>query len=160
MYELEQELASIIRFILDAAGNPAPYYHEIPQDFLVPSIYFPTPEITTGGETFLTYRAEYVWYISFFGSTTQDAYDMALKALTAIKESRNLIPLISDTGEQTGKGIRVKDPEIKKIADGAYRLVIEFASRRPYDRQTAWYAEKLHINQQIKHLLPDGGYNE
>ena len=56
---IEQELASIIKFVLDATDDPAPYYHNIPEDFFVPAVYFPTPEITTGGETFLTYRMEY-----------------------------------------------------------------------------------------------------
>jgi len=147
---LEQELASIMKFILDATDSPAPYYHTIPENFLVPSVYFPTPEITSDGETFLTYRLDYVWYISFFHSTTQDAYSMALKALTAIKESRNLIPLISDTGATTGKWLRIRDPELKKVADGAYRLVIEFASRRPYRKQSAEYAQSFTVNQSIK----------
>jgi len=147
---LEQELASIMRFILDATDSPAPYYHTIPEDFLVPSVYFPTPEITSDGETFLTYRLDYVWYISFFHSTTEDAYAMAHKALTAIKEARNLIPLISDTGAATGKGLRTKDPELKKVADGAYRLVIEFASRRPYRKSDAELAQNFTVNQSIK----------
>ena len=37
---LEKEVASIIKFILDSAGNPVPYYHNMPENFVVPSVYF------------------------------------------------------------------------------------------------------------------------
>ena len=52
---LEQEMASIMKYVIDRAGKPAPYYWEVPAHFVVPSAYFPMPEIDTGGETFLTY---------------------------------------------------------------------------------------------------------
>ena len=46
---LEQEMASIIKFVLDRAGGPSPYYWNVPRHFCVPAAYFPTPEIDTGG---------------------------------------------------------------------------------------------------------------
>lgn len=43
---LEKEFAAVIRVILDSAGSPAPYYHNIPESILiVPSVFFPSPEI-------------------------------------------------------------------------------------------------------------------
>lgn len=89
---LEQELASIMKYTLDRAGNPSPYYYEVPQHFTVPAVYFPTPEITTGGETFATYNMEYAWYIKFFHKSSQEAYALALAVLTAIKETVTLFP--------------------------------------------------------------------
>ena len=38
---LEQELASIIKFTLDRAGNPSPYYWNVQENFCVPAAYFP-----------------------------------------------------------------------------------------------------------------------
>lgn len=143
---IEQELASIIKFVLDATGNPAPYYHNIPEDFYVPAAYFSTPEITTGGETFLTYRMEYDWYIHFIHSTTEDAHAMALKAITAIKESRNLIPLIGMDGAKTGDGIRINDPSLRVVDRGVVRLMIRFVSRRPYAKAEGSAAQEFLIN--------------
>lgn len=142
---LEQELASIIKFVLDAADNPAPYYHNIPEDFIVPAAYFPTPEIRTGGDTLLTYRMEYDWNIHFFHATTEDAHALALKALTAIKVSRNLIPLIDMNGNLTGDGIRINDPELRKLDRGAVRLAIHFVSRRPYYAKESVKAQSFEI---------------
>lgn len=134
---LEQELASIIRFTLDRAKNPSPYYWEVPQHFNVPAVYFPTPEIATGGETFLTYSVDYAWYIRFFHTTSQRAYADAFSVLTAIKGNRNLIPLISETGERAEGSIRVKDPKIKVLDNGAAQLTIEWRSRKPYESEQA-----------------------
>ena len=56
---LEQEMASIIKYVLDRAGGPSPYYWNVPRHFSIPAAYFPTPELDTGGETFLTYWTLY-----------------------------------------------------------------------------------------------------
>ena len=134
---LEQELASIFGFVLTAAGNPTPYYRNLPQDFQVPAAYFPIPEIYTSGDTFNDYGAEYDWYIKFIHAETQEAYEMALNALTAIKQARNLIPLKAQDGKLTGKGVRIKDPELRTLDDGVVQLKIRFISRRPYSRSAA-----------------------
>ena len=129
---LEQEMASIIKFTLDTAGNPSPYYWEVPQHFSIPAAYYPTPEIVTGGETFLTYNMDYTWFIKFFHRSSQAAYALAFPILTAIRENRNLIPLITETGERAEGNVRVKDPTIKVLDNGAAQLTIEWRSRRPY----------------------------
>lgn len=131
---LEQEIASIIKFVLDSVGNPAPYYYNVPKSFSVPAVYFPRPEIATGGETFRTYRMEYDWFIKFFHSTTEDAHALAMTALTAILERRNLIPIIGTDGTPTGKGLRINDPAIKEIDNNTVQLKITFTSRKPYYR--------------------------
>jgi hypothetical protein len=134
---LEQELASIMKYTLDRAGNPSPYYYEVPQHFTVPAVYFPTPEITTGGETFETYSMEYAWYIKMFATTSQEAYALGLAVLTAIKGNRNLIPLIDETGERARENIRLYDPKLKVLDNGAAQLTLNWASRRPYDAEAA-----------------------
>ena len=133
MLVLEQEVASLIKFILDSAGNPAPYYNEVKENFVVPSIYFPSPEIDSDGETFNTYRLGYIWRVKLFHKTTEDAYAMALKVLVALKAARNLIPLIGEDGEETGELLRIEDPEAKKLDSGVYQLTINWDSRRPYN---------------------------
>ncbi len=133
---LEKEIASIIKYTLDAAGNPSPYYYNIPQHFAVPAAYFPTPEISTRGETFSTYAMEYMWFIKFFHNTTQEAYDIALKALSAMKCGRNLIPLIDTDGNVTNEYVRIKDPSLNTMDTGAVQLKLEWTSRRPYNTKT------------------------
>ena len=142
---LEQEVASIIKFTLDNAGNPAPYYGEIKKDFVVPSCYFPSPEIDTDGETFRTYRLRYSWFIKFFHKTTEEAYALALSVLLALKRARNLVPIIGEDGEPTGERLRIQDPSMKKLDSGVYQLVIEWDSRRQYDAPTVVNMQEYYI---------------
>lgn len=143
---LEQEVASIIKFVLDSTGNPAPYYNEVKKNFVIPSCYFPAPEIGTGGETFSTFKMRYRWYIKCFHKTTEDAYQIALSALLAIKKARNLIPLIGEDGRETGGHLRIRDPEIKKLDDGVYQIILEWDSRRPYDDPVPTLMQEYYIS--------------
>lgn len=144
---LEQEIASIIKFTLDEAGNPTPYYWNVPESFAVPAAYFPSPDIGSGGSTLRTYKMDYEWFIKFFHKTTEEAHELGLKALKAIKERRNLVPLIDTEGKATGKGVRIDDPELKKIDEGAVQLKITFTSRRPYYRPEVEKMQEYHIEQ-------------
>ena len=130
---LEQEMASIIKYVLDRAGGPSPYYWNVPRHFSIPAAYFPTPELDTGGETFLTYWTDFVWYIKLFHRTGQGAYSAGSAVLQAIRAGRNLIPLIAqDGGEIEGEWVRVNDPKLKVLDDGAAQLTMSWRSRRPY----------------------------
>lgn len=130
---LEQEIASIMAFALRYAGNPSPYYYDVPENFQYPAMYFPQPEIDTGGETFRTYAMHYSWYINIFHKTTEDAFAMAWKVLTALKQKRNLVPLINEDGSKAGGGLRLNDPSAKVVDTGVAQLTLAWTSRRPYD---------------------------
>ena len=149
---LEQEIASIIKFTLDGAGNPSPYYYNVPEDFTVPAAYFPSPEISTRGETFRTYAMEYAWYIKFFHKTNAEAHELALAVLTAIKQARNLVPLIGASGNPTGRKLRLDDPEISYTTrgqsvdeSGAAILKLYWTSRRPYTDAEVLKMQEYHI---------------
>ncbi len=128
---LEQEIASAMKFIIKNSGSPAPYYYKVPQDFFVPAVYFPSPEIESDGYTLNTYALTYSWFIKFFDKNTQSAYAAGLAALTALQDARNVIPLIDTTGKLTGRGFRLKDPKLKPL-DSAAQLTLSWESPRPY----------------------------
>lgn len=131
---LEQEMASIMKYVIDRAGKPAPYYWEVPAHFVVPSAYFPMPEIDTGGETFLTYYMDYAWYIKLFHRKKEEAYQLGHAVLTAIRAARNLIPMIAEDGSEIEESwVRVNDPKLKMLDDGAAQLTINWRSRKPYN---------------------------
>lgn len=169
---LEQEIASIIDFALKYAGNPKPYYYNVPEHFIYPAMYFPQPEITTRGETFRTYAMQYSWYINIFCKTTEKAYEMAFKVITALKRKKNLIPLIDEQG-YCGEGLRIDDPSLKKVDNGVIQLTIEWTSRRPYDADVVQkmmrYDVKMHIVEDLKRayteavnnisIMPDNKYS-
>lgn len=146
---IEQEMASVIKFVLDRAGGPAPYYWSLPQHFTIPAAYFPTPEIDTGGETFLTYNIDYVWYIKLFDKTGQSAYALGSTVVMALRAARNLVPLIEQDGSEIkGSWVRVNDPQLKVLDDGAAQLTVSWRSRRPYSDvvEGAEKSKTIHID--------------
>jgi hypothetical protein len=127
-------MASIIKFVLTRAGELPPYYWNVPQHFTIPSAYFPPPEIDTGGETLCTYSMDFSWYIKLFHQTAQGAYSIGNMIVTAIRGVRNLIPLIAEDGREiVGNFVRVSDPKLKMLDDGAAQLTINWRSRRLYN---------------------------
>ena len=128
---LEQEIASAIKYLLESAGNPSPYYYEVPEDFLVPSAYFPQPEIDSRGDTLLTYALEYSWFVMYFHKDVREAHALGFAALTALQFKKNIIPLIDTAGNMTGRGFRIKDPSLRMV-DGAAQLYLRWDSPRPY----------------------------
>lgn len=132
---LEQEIASIMAFALQYADNPSPYYYDVPENFQYPAMYFPQPEIGTGGETMRTYAMRYSWYINIFCKTTEDAFALAWQVLTALKRKRNLVPLLNEDGSKAGGGLRLDDPSVKVVDNGVAQLTLSWTSRRPYDTE-------------------------
>ena len=129
---LEQEIASAIKFLVEASGNPTPYYYSVPQDFLVPAVHFPPPEVVSGGDTLHTYSLGYSLFVKFFHRTTEEAYALGLAALTALQGRKNVIPLIDENGLPAGRGFRAKDPSLKPL-DHAAQLTLMWDSPRPYE---------------------------
>jgi len=143
--ELEQEIASIIATAQHIAGDITCYYWNVPESFRYPALFFPQPEITTGGDTFHTYASEYAWYIKAFAETTEQAHSIALSILTALKRARNYVPLYDVDGKPTGKKLRLKDPSLKTLEEGVEQVVIEWTSRRPYNEPEPPKVQMPHI---------------
>ncbi len=134
----EQEMASIMKFVIDQAGGPAPYYWDVPSHFVVPSVYFPMPEIETGGETFSAYNMDHAWFVKIFHRTKEEAYAIGHAVISEIRAARNLIPMIAEDGSEIkGNWIRLDDPKLKILDDGAAQLTITWRSRRPYNDAAA-----------------------
>lgn len=91
---LAQEEASIIKFVLDSAGNPPPYYQSAPEGFKVPSVFFPPLLVNSSYDTLQTYKVSCTLDITVFHSTTADAHEMAVKVFDAICKAKFLIHLV------------------------------------------------------------------
>lgn len=144
---IEQEMASIARFILDRCGETAPYYWNVPESFIVPAVFFDIPEMTSGGETFLTYWSDYTWHVRFYSHSQQEAWQTCKEVFHAIKRARNLIPLIDSEGNQIeNEGIRIDDPSMNMMDENSAMLSLSWRSRRPYD-STIEEMERIKIDE-------------
>ena len=143
---LDREMSSIIRFTLDNANNPNPYYWQVPEDFSIPAAYFPQPELSSRGDTLNEYALEFVWFIKFFNETDMAAYMSGYSVLNEIKRKRNVIPLIDERGNLTGRGFRLEDPSLRVIDTGSAQLTIRWDSRRPYHEPDTQKMMTYHVN--------------
>jgi len=146
IFLIEQEMASVMRFVLDASENPYPYYEEIPEGFLVPAVYFPVPEIETDNDTLSTYKLTYVWNINFFHKDTQGAHSMVLKVMEKLKRNRNKVTIINEDGSETEKSFYVKGSRITEAESGNVQMTVEWESRRLYTMEAILKMRKYYVN--------------
>ena len=156
---LEQEIASVMSFVIDKADNPAPYYWNIPQDFVVPAVYFPQTEIVSGADTLSSYTLDYSLFVKFFAKDTQSAHAMGSAVLTAIKSIKNDIPLIDENGESTGRIVRMDDPVLRPTGDMAAQLTLMWTSHRPYYEKAFTKMETFEINLFLKNSFDNAVVN-
>lgn len=150
---MDQEMASVMRFLISHAGEISPYYWNVPEKFMVPAIYFPPPEVDTGGETFDSYRMDFDWYIKIFHKTAQGAYAIGNALLTAIRSARNLIPMVAEDGSiMENAWVRVDDPRLKVVDGMTAELTMSWRSRRPYEDtvQEVQQAQVFHLETFLK----------
>jgi hypothetical protein len=161
---LDIEIASAMRFLIEAAGNPHPYYYNISENFIMPAVFLPQPEISTRGDTLKTYALEFSWFVKFFAKDDMSAHSLAFAALTALKRMRNDIPLIDETGTLTGRSFNIKDPSLRRIDDGAVQLTLTWDSPRPYFEEESQKVMATNINMWAKSAFESainriGGHN-
>lgn len=135
---MEQEIASIIKAVLDSAGNPMPYYHEIPQDFFSPCIFFPEPDVRTAGDTLCSYRLDFSLDIMFRAEQNNEAHRMAMNTVAVLKGAGNLVALLDESGQETGDYIRTGEMSVKVLDSCSAELSLQWVSRRPYAKAVQW----------------------
>ncbi len=142
---LENDFYSIIKFILDNANDPAVYYHNVPENFYVPSIYFPTPEVDFKPDTLNSGSSEYRMYVMFFHSSTEDAYRLALPVYHAFCKAKRIIPEIDKSGRKV-RYMHIRDIQLYKADECAYQMRIDWVSRYSYTREDAELARNFFLN--------------
>lgn len=148
---MEQEIASIIEYIMSIAGKDVKrLVHKVPTDFTKPTIYFPVPEFSTNLSSMSCYEVSYMWLIKVFAQSTEKAYVMARNIALEIASNRNLIPIINEDGTKTGKFFTIYEPKITKADNGVYTIEIDWDSTRLYKKEEVTKMQKHFENYFIK----------
>lgn len=147
---LQDEIGSIMKFCY--GKNPVKVYADrIPQNMVIPSMYFPAPIVVSSGDTTTTYRNSYQLFVKIFAASSQQAHTTAHYIAEGIRQRRCIIPVIALDGTYTGKYMRLKtDIQTKELDDGVAQLALKWDSRYAYARDVVDYMEKLVQNQLLK----------
>ncbi|MEK4388190.1 DUF6838 family protein [Bacillus sp. FSL M7-1004] len=130
---MNQEVGSIMGYLYKLYPVQV-YEKEIPQDFVVPSLYIPLASTVDGVDTVSTFQKSYVLNVKLFHKNAQEAHNEAERIADALRSKRGLIPLIRESGEDTGDFIRLSRIETR-VSDNYASIVLNWTSRYWYERE-------------------------
>lgn len=142
---LEYEIAAIYYFVASVV-SAHPYFEEVPEDLLVPCVFYPTPEQDTQAYSVSAYATNFTMYIKFMDISSMKAYAMAGLVLQAMTERRNKIPLVDENGKQTGKHFQLNMPEISKVDAGVYEMKVSWKRYTRYAEDAVILARRFFTN--------------
>lgn len=129
MYEKYEELGSIIKYFYENhndKGNINLYYEEVPKDFKEPSLYFPTPIVSSNNFSLESFQNSFMWFIKIFDKTTLKVQETAMEITNNLAGQRYLIPIYNADGAKTNRYIRINNVNLRKIDMGVIQIELEF----------------------------------
>ena len=142
---LEYEVAAIYYFIAGTL-KATPYFKEVPKDFMVPCVFYPTPEQTGGVFSVSKYKTDFVMYIKFMAKDTLEAYSMASKVLQELMKNKRKVPLVDETGKKTGKNFQINNPVARKVDTGVYQMEVSWKRYTSYNANVVTKAQEFFFN--------------
>lgn len=133
---IQDEISSIAKFCYDR-NTVKLYFERIPQNMIVPCMYFPEPVVVSSGDSLGAYMNVYQLFIKLFANKTQDAHRTAHIIAEAIRKARGVIPKVNSDGTLSGEFMQINmDIETKPLDEGVAQLSLKWKSRYWYDRET------------------------
>lgn len=153
MYEEFEELGSIIKFFYENHNKKdkiALYFEEVPKDFKEPSIYFPTPFMTSKNFTTHSFQNSYTWLIKLFDKATSEAQNTAMQLVNKLADNRYFIPIFSYDNVLTGRYVKIKNIEFRKIDMGVIQIEIKFNLAYFFNAPKYVKFQKFYIEENLK----------
>lgn len=159
---IEQGLSSAIRFIQDNADSGTQlYFDEIPEQFAVPSVYFPVPATAGRKVTLSSYRNTITLNCWFMEGKDWDAQWKAAKMRDLIMMENCSIPIINEDGTESKRTMRIGEPETRRIDEGivqlAFPINIYFRPEGEHVKMQKFYAAWQKVTQKYKQEVADYG---
>lgn len=138
-------------------------FHNMPEQFKVPAIYYPNPTVTSNNDTLSSFLLTYSWFVKIFAASTEDAYEIAAQIQRDLCGDRFSIPIKNDDGSMDGnRHIRIKRLEIKQIDDSVYQVYLLWEERVQYNdiglndgTQISNVSVELNANGSVREILTD-----
>ncbi|MDL9995501.1 phage portal protein [Bacillus stercoris] len=146
---MNSETGSIMAFLYSQWSVPI-YERELPDHFQVPSLYVPSPSVFEETDTVSTFKKTYSLNVKLFHHDSVQALDEADRLADAIREARNMVPLLSESGEKTGDMVRITRIETRVGDRGEAVMVIRWSSRYYYHKTEQPVLQDIDMNSGVK----------
>ncbi|MGQ9007018.1 phage tail terminator family protein [Bacillus stercoris] len=146
---MNSETGSIMAFLYSQWSVPV-YERELPDHFQVPSLYVPSPSVFEETDTVSTFKKTYSLNVKLFHLDSVQALDEADRLADAIREARNMVPLLSESGEKTGDMVRISRIETRVGDRGEAVMVIRWSSRYYYHKTEQPVLQDIDMNSGVK----------
>ena len=112
----EQVLASAVKYVQENCKEELNFYFdEIPENFLVPALYFPVPQVISKKVTLASYASTLFLEVWFLAKEEWKAYSYARNVQESILQAECMLPIVKKDGTKEDWSLRVTEPEVQKI---------------------------------------------
>ncbi|MED4715342.1 phage tail terminator family protein [Bacillus badius] len=126
------------------------YTKEVPESFVVPSMYFPPPFTFNNNDTLATFAKTYNLSVKLFHKDSQQANFEAERIADIVNSKKGLIPLVDKTGAVTGEYVRISRIE-NRIADSGVAIIqVTWDSRYFYEKEDHNPLENIEMDSGVK----------
>lgn len=110
------------------------YTEEVPENFMVPSMYFPPAFSFDGNDSNNTYTETSNLSVKLFHKSGHEALDGAERIANAVRKKRMLIPVVNQDGTPANDFIRINKIEVRPGA-GLATIILNWTNRHFYERE-------------------------
>lgn len=125
---LEAELASIAKRMVEISGVSEIEFDTAADGFPRPSLFFPPVEQDTTQPTFSSFGFENSLFVKVFDNSTKAAMEKAAAIVFALNQDRKQVPLVDESGNFTGKPLRLKQLSHKRTDEGTAQIYCTWSS--------------------------------
>ena len=123
---MDQYESSIARACLEYSGISALYEDSVPEDFIIPSLYFPPAELSTSSSTLKSYQSKYSIYAKVFALTKREACGLAEKIVRGIIDKGCKLPVYNFDGTDSGAIIKLDPPTAFGVDEGMAQVTLAY----------------------------------
>lgn len=133
---MNQYESSLARVCMECSGISVLYEDNVPENFVVPSLYFPTAETSSAVGTLNSYQTKYAVYAKVFAYTKREAGELAEKIVKGIMQRNCRLPVYNKDGTDSGTVIKLEAPDSRIVDEGmaqvtlSYKIIRAFAKVR------------------------------
>lgn len=145
---LNPEIGSIIKCFNDV-NKVKVYIDTVPQDFIIPSMYFPKPLTDGDIDSFSSYTNDYQMFVKIFETDSIKSYETAESIMEHIKKARYIIPIYNADGTKSNNFLRIDKLISREIESGVRQIEVRWRSRRRFVVENVDKIKKINLRMKL-----------